>query len=255
MSAATRRRASPTAAPLAAAAALLLACAGTRPAVRPGATASATGAATSPEVNRPGGRPPPAPPGAPAALPPSASPPGAELPPCTGADGDALRAAALARARELLGHRPRLDCSGYVLLAYRAAGLSPALPPRRNRSQALRDAWPSVEAPRPGDLAFFRGTTGRQRRDGGGPITHVALVETVDGDQVTLLHRGARVERLRLDLAQPSDPARNDPVRARRRGDPAWMRYLAGELLSGFAAFPTAERPAEGADGPATCRP
>ena len=246
MNPAPPRRPRPGATLLALGAGLLLACAGAAPSVRP---SSPPGAPPSPESTAPGERPAPAPlaPGAGAA-------PGAAEPRCPAPPGEELRAAALERARALLGQRPRLDCSGYVLLAYRAAGLSPALPPRRNLSEALRDAGRALPLPRPGDLAFFRGTTGRQRREGGGPITHVALVEVVDGDEVTLLHRGRRVERFRLDLAHPRDPERNDPLRTRRPREPAWMRYLAGELLAGFAAFPGAEG-AGGERGPATCRP
>ena len=249
MSTLRHRRARPRAALLAAVAGLLSACASSRPSLRPTAGPAA---GSSSEGNAPAEGPTPAPPATAAEASP---PPGAPLPRCPAAPGEAVRAAVLDRARELLGHRPRLDCSGYVLLAYRASGLRPELPPRRNRSQALHDAGEPVALPRPGDLAFFQGTTGRQRRDGAGPITHVALVEAVDGDQVTLLHRGRRVERFRLDLAHPGDPARNDPLRVRRPREPAWMRYLAGELLTGFAAFPAAGEAADGEPGPATCRP
>ena len=245
-----RRRPRPRAALLAAVAGLLSACAGARPSLRPTAPPAA---GPSPAVHALAEGPAPTPPAAAAEAPPPPS--GAPPPRCPAAPGEAVRAAVLERARELVGRRPRLDCSGYVLLAYRTAGLRPALPPRRNRSQALHDAGQPVALPRPGDLAFFQGTTGRQRRDGAGPITHVALVEAVDGDEITLLHRGRRVERFRLDLAHPGDPSRNDPLRVRRPREPAWMRYLAGELLTGFAAFPAAGEAADGEPGPATCRP
>jgi hypothetical protein len=150
----------------------------------------------------------------------------------------ALREAVLAHARRSLGKRPRLDCSGYVLAAYRAAGLVVKLGPSRTRSEALRAASRPVEAPLPGDLAFFRDTYDRDRDgrvDDG--ITHVALVEAVDGARVTLLHRGGRVQRMRMDLAAPADPDQNDPVRIRRRRDVPGTRYLAGQLFVAFGAL------------------
>jgi hypothetical protein len=41
-----------------------------------------------------------------------------------------------------------------------------------------------------------------------------------------------------MDLTRPSDPAANDPVRARRRGERRGLRVLAGELVAGFGALP-----------------
>jgi hypothetical protein len=60
-------------------------------------------------------------------------------------------------------------------------------------------------------------------------------VERVEGTTVFFLHRSRKgVERARMDLSRPDDPAANDLLRARRRGDPRGTRYLTGEL---FAAF------------------
>jgi hypothetical protein len=125
-----------------------------------------------------------------------------------------------------------------VLAAYRAAGVSIALQPAEKRSGGLLSAGRVVDVPRPGDLAFFRDTYDRNRNgkvDDG--VTHVALVESVEGDRVTLLHRGRRVERIQMDLSQPSDRSRNDPVRARRQRDRPGTRYLSGELFVAFAAL------------------
>ena len=122
-----------------------------------------------------------------------------------------------------------------MLAALRAAGLTPRLGPARSRSEALYRASRPVERPRPGDLVFFHDTYDRDRNGRGGDrFTHVGLVEAVDGDAVAILHRGGRVERIRMDLARPSDPAANDPVRVARRRDARGTRYLAGEL---FAAY------------------
>jgi hypothetical protein len=148
----------------------------------------------------------------------------------------AARSRIVRAARALLGRRVRLDCSGYVLRAYGTAGVRVRLAPARSRTESLYRASHATRSPRPGDLAFFHRTYDRDHgRRGGNRFTHVALVESVEGSQVTLLHRGLRrVERLRMDLSRPSDPDANDRVRARRRGDGRATRYLAGEL---FAAF------------------
>ena len=140
-----------------------------------------------------------------------------------GDDEAALRARVLAAARRLLGTRPRLDCSGYVISAFAAAGVTVALAPARSRSESLYRASRPVTRPRPGDLVFFHDTHDRDRNGRRGDrFTHVALVEAVDGSALTLLHRGGRrVERLRMDLSRPSDPAANDPVRVRRPARPA----------------------------------
>jgi peptidoglycan DL-endopeptidase CwlO len=150
-------------------------------------------------------------------------------------EDDRVRSRIVAAARRRLGTRPKLDCSGYVLDAYRRAGLAVRLGPGRSRSEALARASRPVDAPRPGDLAFFHDTYDRNR-DGRADdaFTHVALVESVDGDEVTLLHRGGRVQRIRMDLSHPSDPTLNDTVRVHRRMDAPGTRYLAGELFTAF---------------------
>lgn len=150
-------------------------------------------------------------------------------------DGATLRARALEAARRLLGTRPRLDCSGYVLSALAAAGVTVELPPARSRTESLFLASHRIAQPRPGDLVFFHRTHDRDRKKGGGNLfTHVGLVEAVDGTDVTVLHRGRRVSRIHMDLSRPSDPDANDPVRIRRPHDRPGTRYLSGEL---FAAF------------------
>lgn len=218
------------------AAALAWGCAPTRTDIRPTSVAA-------PEPSAPGGEPAapvaqPAPPEAvePPAPAPEASP---DEPSPEQAERAALRERILEAARALLGSRRRLDCSGYVLAAYRAAGLEVALPAARTRSAALQAAGREVATPEPGDLAFFHDTYDRNRNgrpDDG--ITHVALVESVDGSTVTLLHRGRRrVERVRMDLERPWDRDLNDPVRVRRPRDARGTRYLAGELFTAFGAL------------------
>lgn len=156
-----------------------------------------------------------------------------------GEGATALRARVLEAARRLLGKRPRLDCSGYVLAAFAAAGVTVELEPARSRTESLYRASRPVTRPRPGDLVFFHDTHDRDRNGRRGDrFTHVALVEASDGTALTLLHRGGRrVERVRMDLSRPSDPAANDPVRVRRRRDPRGTRYLSGELFTAFGGL------------------
>jgi cell wall-associated NlpC family hydrolase len=140
------------------------------------------------------------------------------------------------------------DCSGLVLLAFRGQGvrLMPgAAAPGENGVSALwrraRALGALREAPRPGDLVFFRETYDRnrdgRRNDG---LTHVGLVERVGADgTVTFVHRaGGGVKRSRLHLHRPAqrDDGRgrvlNDWLRRREGGRPG---ALAGQLLAGFA--------------------
>jgi hypothetical protein len=148
----------------------------------------------------------------------------------------AVRAQVIEAARALVGTRFRGDCSGYVLHVLQAAGLGVRLGPGVSRSESLYRASRPVESPRPGTLAFFHDSYDRDRdRRLDDRFTHVALVERVEGTTVFLLHRARKgVERARMDLARPEDPAANDRLRVRRRGDPRGTRYLTGEL---FAAF------------------
>lgn len=141
-------------------------------------------------------------------------------------------------ARHHVGRAFSGDCSGFVEKVLDEAG-HPIQPANaRTGSEGLYRALRPVRRPRPGDLAFFHDTVDRDR-DGrvDDAFTHVALVESVRGNQVTLIHRGSRgVARLHLDLRHRHDRRRNSTLRWRRAGDPPGTRYLAGELLTGFAA-------------------
>lgn len=151
---------------------------------------------------------------------------------------DRTRARIVAAARREVGRPFQGDCSGFVLRLLARAGVRPSLAPARSRSESLFHASRRVEAPRPGDLAFFHDTYDRNR-DGraNDPYTHVAVVEKVEGTAVLLLHRGARgVERFRMDLTRPADPEANDPVRFTRAKDPSGTRRLAGQLFAAFGA-------------------
>ena len=149
-----------------------------------------------------------------------------------------LRERIVSAARVLLGQPFRGDCSGFVLSLLRKAGIQAALPPARSRSESLYLGGERVEAPRAGDLAFFHDTYDRNH-DGrlNDRWTHVALVEKVEGELVWLLHRGIHgIERIRMDLARPSDRSSNDRLRIPRRNEPPGTRHLSGELFSGYGA-------------------
>ena len=151
-----------------------------------------------------------------------------------------LRTRILEAARRRVGHVFAGDCSRFVLTAFADAGVGVRLEhPSVSKSGALYEASVQVATPRPGDLAFFHDTYDRNRNHrADDPFTHVALVESVDGSSVVLIHRsGRRIERLRMDLARPDDGEANDLLRVRRRGDVPGTRYLAGELFTAFGAL------------------
>ncbi len=164
----------------------------------------------------------------------------------------AARRRVVERAREHVGGRFRGDCSAFVRRVYAEAGVRLAPAPAPSASDGLYRALAPVRRPRPGDLAFFRPTT---RRASGGRITHVALVEAVDGERVTLIHRGSRgIARVRMNLARRHDRRENDPLRRRGAGPARDVPVLSGELVAGYAsALPAAEpRRAARTGGPAS---
>ena len=144
------------------------------------------------------------------------------------------------RASHLVGQDSlaiaRDDCSGFVELVYRNEhvpldGSSEELRRIAARRHALR-----FRRGRPGDLVFFRNTTGS--REG---ITHVGIVDSVARDgEATFVHRtNSGVVRSRLDLRRPRierdarGRVHNDILRRAHRGSRA---RLTGELFAGFAA-------------------
>jgi len=142
-------------------------------------------------------------------------------------------------ARRYLGQRFAGDCSAFVRRVMREAEveLGP-LPSAHSMTESIHLATRPVRRPHSGDLVFFHDTYDRNR-DGrlGDDWTHVALVEEVDGERVSILHRGGRgIVRLRMDLAHPHDDRDNDAVRVRAANDPPGTRYLTGELFAGYGA-------------------
>lgn len=123
------------------------------------------------------------------------------------AGGTPAAARAIAYARAQLG-RPYLwggtgpsafDCSGLVMMAYRAAGISIA--------RTSQDQWatePHVSSPRPGDLAFFAGADGTMTSPG-----HVGIV--IGGGEMIEAYAAGYPVRVasyaRPDLVGFTDPA------------------------------------------------
>ncbi|MFP2909512.1 NlpC/P60 family protein [Pyxidicoccus sp. 3LFB2] len=160
------------------------------------------------------------------------------------------RSAQLVGARSLGKNVPN-DCSGFVRLAYLAGGIDLVNHGFLNGENAVSAIFRRAldvgtvhhQAPRPGDLVFFRETYDRnrdgRRNDG---MTHIGVVEGVDAEgTVTFIHRGGKgVARSRLNLSAPAKhqlgqggPVLNDYIRPAAKGSRA---YLAGELFAAFAS-------------------
>ena len=139
-------------------------------------------------------------------------------------------------ARRHVGEHFRGDCSEFVRRVYAEAKV-PLPTPGRSSESMYRGLAP-VRRPRAGDLAFFHRTYDREPP---GPrrnlFTHVALVESVSGSRVSLIHRSsAGIQRFAMNLSRPRDPGENGAVRRRLPGDRARLRYLAGDLFAGYAS-------------------
>jgi len=133
----------------------------------------------------------------------------------------------------------RRDCSGLIEAILERAGVAV-----RGSSSAFWLAAARsgrlVSEPQPGDLVFFDGTydankNGRADDD----LTHIAVVVDVDCDgTVHMVHRGrSKVKPLRMNIYEPSDPKRNEFLRARNYGRKGGPR-LSGELFRIFARPP-----------------
>lgn len=85
-----------------------------------------------------------------------------------------------------------MDCSGYVSYLYSKFDVKL---PRSAAAQSLYTDRIRREDLQPGDLIFFKGRNARSSRVG-----HVALVVSVDGDDITMMHsrnsRGIVIEKL-----------------------------------------------------------
>ncbi len=142
-------------------------------------------------------------------------------------------------ARNHLGRRFAGDCSAFVRRVFAEAGvLLPELRAARTMTESLYRSMVPVAKPEPGDLAYFRRTR-RENRGGKSQwgLSHVAIVEAVDGAKVTLIHRTSRgIRRLEMNLEHPHDREENGILRRRRAADRRPLPQLAGELFVGYAS-------------------
>jgi tetratricopeptide (TPR) repeat protein len=97
---------------------------------------------------------------------------------------------------------------------------------------------------KPGDLVFFDNTwdyNGNGRFDD--PMTHIALVESVDSDgTINIIHHCSKgIKRYQLNLDKPNvyqdetGKVINSFIRRQSASDPAGTSYLLGSYVSGFA--------------------
>jgi hypothetical protein len=165
-------------------------------------------------------------------------------------------AASLGRAPIVVrGERYRMDCSGVARGIYAKAGFplgfvhvdganvndTRVLFELARRTGSLRRS-----APQPGDLAFFDNTWDQ---NGNGiaddPLSHVAIVEKVEGGTVVLVHRiGASIVRARMTLDRPHERhdakgrALNHFLRAAKGGR---IAATTAELFVSFGSLPLNE--------------
>jgi hypothetical protein len=131
------------------------------------------------------------------------------------------------------------DCSGFVETVFAEAGVPlPAVASTRSRSEAIFRGARRERTPHAGDLAVFHNTYDRNRNGRADDLySHVGIVEAVHGAQVTIIHlSGSGVQRLRLDLRHRASASQNSVLRRRGPGDSPRTKYLAGQLLAGFAS-------------------
>ena len=153
-------------------------------------------------------------------------------------------------ARRYLKTKPRLkrnDCSGLVITVLGELGVRVVGGTRQMWARARREGR-VARRPLPGDLAFFDHTYDKNRNGRvDDPLSHVAIVVAVDGDQVEMVHKvRSGIRRLRVNLATPDvfkadGEVKNDFLRQPGYG-PRRGKRLAGQLLRGFARPPIPKR-------------
>jgi cell wall-associated NlpC family hydrolase len=188
-----------------------------------------------------------------------------------------------ARARSLLGRRGPFrvggerfngDCSGFVQAVYAAEGID--LRARKERAaprerRGVKAAWLAAAAggavlgaeatPAPGDLVFWHDTFDRNRnRRADDRLTHVGIVESVEGGTVQFLHRGGKgVARGVMTLARPHEASAPGGRRVnsvlRSRAHPVRNGGLAAQLFAGYGRIGGASVPAVASAGAAKAAP
>ncbi len=166
----------------------------------------------------------------------------------------ALAPRVVASARYYLSHRPPGpdQCTNYVKHVFLRVGVE--------LGGSGSDLWEKAAEigaahhgdARVGDIAFFHNTfdrNGNGRLDD--PYTHVGVVINVAGDgTVTVAHGGAThgTGTFRMNPENPESRTSpegqrwNDYLRVQRQSDPPGTRYLASELLAGYATVRLEDR-------------
>ncbi|MEL6349800.1 MAG: CHAP domain-containing protein, partial [Myxococcota bacterium] len=139
------------------------------------------------------------------------------------------------------------DCVGLVEAAYATVDIELVRSIPRLYDQAWEKAvFHQQPIPHPGDIVFFDDTHDRNRngrRDD--PLTHVAVVETVEEDgTIVMVHLGSKgkpVTRKRMNLLHPHKTRSDDGAvinqHLRATSDRDGGPTLASELWRGFGSF------------------
>jgi hypothetical protein len=182
-------------------------------------------------------------------------------------ENEEKRLAIVRYARSLLGKKDlakespdfRNDCSGLVLGVYGGTGYPLELDHGR-RSRTVSDAMYRALhergltyvrfRPRPADLVFFKGTTGKNSD----LVTHVGIVDGIlkDGTVVIVHYASGSVSELRMNLLYPSvhkngdGDVMNDFLRRKLSQSREGEKLLSGELFFSFGdalSYALAEKP------------
>lgn len=161
------------------------------------------------------------------------------------------------------GRRFNADCSGYVEAVYQAEGIplralmervaprerSAVVAARRVLERYGRTFGAGVR-PLPGDLVFFHHTYDRDRNGRlDERLSHVGIVERVNGDTVVFLHRGAKgVTRAVMTLGRRDEHRAGDGRELNsplRRKQTAWgsAPLLSGQLFALYGRVEPATLP------------
>jgi hypothetical protein len=142
----------------------------------------------------------------------------------------------------------RADCSGTVRAIYTRAQVGLGGIIKNNAENDVKAIYRYVqkygkvhrEKPEPGELIFFHNTYDRSRNGRmNDPLTHVAIVEKVEGTTIHFIHHlGQSIIRSRMDLSFPKatfNPINNKKINdILRRAQGKHRAYTAGELFAGF---------------------
>lgn len=160
-----------------------------------------------------------------------------------------LAKSAVGKARIVAGKKPfRADCSGTVRGLFAQAQLPLGGIIKDKSDNDVKIIYRYVQRfgrilknnPQPGDLVFFHNTFDRNRSGRfNDPLTHIGIVEKIDGSLVHFVHHlGRSIIRSRMDLSMPQksvDPNTNKRVNHMlRRASGQHRAYTAGELFAGF---------------------